>query len=331
MGEVFANPGAVSVSEKESSLAGTVTEGADSDLVSELTDYLGNLGLGDTHLARVFSLMNATHGDADSPDLMEEDTPAPAPQQWSPAPTGQSKKPDPSEDKKTVGLYLVEEQQILMQAYQSFFTSQSSIELLGSSADTSAEVLVEAASSIQPDVILLGVKALRPSTVEILETLREACPTLPMVLLFAFYDAQGIKALREFSRDVSVGRAYLLKHTIDTVDQLTHAISSVAEGRMIVDPTIMEELIKTGDSQNGMLRELSPRALEVLHWVARGYRNDTIADVLSRDVKTIERHINNIYTTLLGPDDNAKHPRVRAALMYLRATGVLSTEQVMEE
>ena len=151
-----------------------------------------------------------------------------------------------------------------------------------------------------------------------------------VVLLFAFYDTQGIKALREFSRDVSVGRAYLLKHTIDTVDQLNHTISSVAEGRMIVDPTVMEELIKTGDAQNEMLRDLSPRALEVLHWVARGYRNETIAGVLSRDVKTVERHINNIYTALLGPEDT-KHPRVKAALMYLRATGVLSTEQLIED
>ena len=115
------------------------------------------------------------------------------------------------------------------------------------------------------------------------------------------------------------------------MDQLTHAICSVAEGRMIVDRTVMEELIKTGDTQNGMLRDLSPRFLEVLQWVARGYRNETIAGVLSRDVKTVERHINNIYTALLGPDDDAKHPRVRAALMYLRATGVLSTDQLMED
>ena len=111
----------------------------------------------------------------------------------------------------------------------------------------------------------------------------------------------------------------------------TNAISSVAEGRMIVDPMVMEELIKNGDTQNGMLRELSPRALEVLHWVSKGYRNETIAGVLSRDVKTVERHINNIYTTLLDSDDDAKHPRVRAALMYLRATGVLSTEHLMED
>jgi len=287
-------------------------------------------------LAEVVSLMQATHGESSSPAEIEEpikeehirtrEEPPP-----SSATAGGNEQPGSTGDTKTVRLLLAEEQPIQLQAYQTFLKTQSNIGLVGCTSDTSSEAMVDAVTTFEPDVLLLGVKALRPSTVEKLEALRDAHPNLAVVLLFAFYDIQGIKALREFSRDVSVGRAYLLKHTIDTVDQLAHAISSVAEGRMIVDPTVMEELIKTGDSQSGMLQDLSPRALEVLHWVSRGYRNETIAGVLSRDVKTIERHINNIYSTLLDSDDDAKHPRVRAALMYLRATGVLSTEHLMED
>ena len=302
-----------------------------SGLVSELTSYLGELGLGANQLEKVVSLLQAGHEDGAPQTMKAEAEIEPAMNGRTPLATGKPSQIGSIIEEKAVGLFLAEEQPILMQAYRSFFGSQPAVELLGCSKDISGDALVEAASIHQPDVLLLGVKALRPSTIEMLETLRDAFPRLGVVLLFAFYDTQGIKALREFSRDVNVGRAYLLKHTIYTVDQLTQAICSVAEGRMIVDPTIMEELIKTGDAQNEMLRDLSPRALEVLHWVARGYRNETIAGVLSRDVKTVERHINNIYTSLLGPDDNAKHPRVRAALMYLRATGVLSTEQLMED
>ena len=319
--------------------------GSQTELMSELATYLGKLGLGDEHLAKVISLMQATSGAA-IPVESHEESPAdaqPAPDaEGSPSsesplsnnfsqPVRSTPKVPDSPQTGAVTLFLAEEQQILLQAFRSFFDGQPTVDLLGSSGDTSSEALIQAAEEMCPKVMLLGVKALRPSTVEILESLRDACPDLAIVLLFAFYDSKGIKALREYSRDVSVGRAYLLKHTIDTVDQLTHAITSVAEGRMIVDPMVMEELIKNGDTHSRMLQELSPRALEVLHWVSKGYRNETIAGVLSRDVKTIERHINNIYTTILGSDDEAKHPRVRAALMYLRATGVLSTEQLMEE
>lgn len=74
----------------------------------------------------------------------------------------------------------------------------------------------------------------------------------------------------------------------------------MVEGRIIIDPMVMEGLIKTGDGHGAFLRDLSPRELEVLSWMAKGYRNDTIADVLSRDVKTVERHINNIYSKLFS-------------------------------
>ena len=75
-----------------------------------------------------------------------------------------------------------------------------------------------------------------------------------------------------------------------------------------------------------------------LSWMAKGYRNDTIAGILSRDVKTVERHINNIYSKLqnnkLGDDDELQpgslHPRVRAALSYLKTTGLLPSDALEE-
>lgn len=301
------------------------------DLVAELTDYLAKLGLGDAHLARVLSLLQATHGERANLAAELEDRPARSrrrrdareipPQAW----------PSPAVASKTVNLVVAEEQQILKEAWQSFFTSHPSINMLGCSSDTSTEALVAAATSAEPNVMLVGVKSLQTTTVEKLEILQGNFPRVGVVLLFAIYDTGAIKALRELSRGSSAGRAYLSKHTIDTVDQLTQAILSVAEGRIIVDPTVMEVLIKTTDAPGSMLRDLSPRALEVLGWVAKGYRNETIAGVLSRDVKTIERHINNIYSTLLDPEDQSRHPRVRAALMYLRATGLLSAEQALDE
>ena len=51
----------------------------------------------------------------------------------------------------------------------------------------------------------------------------------------------------------------------------------------------------------------------LLGWLAKGYRYDSVAGLLSRDVKTVERHINNIYSKLQNnkPDnpDDTMHPR----------------------
>jgi len=125
---------------------------------------------------------------------------------------------------KKIRLYVAEEQQLLREAYQSVFQGHAYIEVVGASWETDGESLVGAASTLrpEPDTILLGIKVLQPVVVERLEMVRERCPDVAIVLLSAYYDVKGLKALREFSRGASVGCAYLLKHTIDTVEQLTH-------------------------------------------------------------------------------------------------------------
>ena len=109
------------------------------------------------------------------------------------------------------------------------------------------------------------------------------------------------------------------------MDQLAQIIWGVVEGRIIIDPPLMDVFMNTGEGNSSLLKELSPRELEVLGCMAKGYRNDTIAGVLSRDTKTIERHINNIYSKLGAA--GSKHPRVHTALLYLRATGLLPSDQ----
>ena len=299
-----------------------------------LLSYLAQLGLGDTDLAQVMSMLHpsAAQDPVRATQALGQSLEAAPPQRR-----------DVIAAKQTIRLYLAEEQQILREAYQSFFNAQATvvsgrptIEMLGSSDDVSSEFLVEIATALKPNVMLLGVNSVHPETIDKLERLRDACADVGLVLLFASFDVNGIKALREFSKDASVGCAYLLKHTIDTVEQLTQVIYAVAEGRIIIDPMVMEGLIRTGDEQSSFLRELSPRELEVLSWISKGYRNDTIAGVLSRDVKTVERHINNIYSKLHSEKteedtSDSMHPRVRAALTYLRGTGLLPSEHFAEE
>ncbi|MEE9285743.1 MAG: response regulator transcription factor [Dehalococcoidia bacterium] len=221
-----------------------------------------------------------------------------------------------------LALYIAEEQQILREAYQSFFLPHPHIEVVGLSGDTDTGSLAKAVSSIKPRVLLLGIRILQPEVVDKLHALRQAWSATAIVLLSAYYDVKGISALRQFSMGASVGCAYLLKHTIDTVDQLTQVIYSVSEGRIILDPIVMEGLISTTETKGAFLKDLSPRELEVLSWMSKGYRNSTIAEILCLEPKTVERHINNIYSKL-GHMPASKDQRVHSITLYLRGTGQL--------
>ena len=223
---------------------------------------------------------------------------------------------------KKIRLYIVEEQEILQQAYSAAFPAQTSIEIVGMSNDTSVEVVVGILAALKPDVVILGTKMLKSGTITQLEAIRDQFPEIGIVLLSTLFENQGIKELREFTRSSSKGCAFLLKHSIDRIDQLTQVVHSVTEGQVILDPIVMEGIIGAGDAKATFLKDLTQREMEVLSWMAKAYKNATIADVLCVDPKTVERHINAIYSKLNMVTDS-KHPRVNAIMLYLAATGQL--------
>ena len=296
-----------------------------------LISRLANLGLGDDQLVELLSLLSPMREAAEPLREAAESRDAYEGDNGHVVARPQERRGAAATD--VVTLYVAEEQEILRNAYMSLLGSESGIEIVGSSDYISEDSVIEAVKALEPRAILIGVKNVEASTAQVLAALSEECPETAIVLLFATYDGDGIKALREVSGQGSAGCAYLLKHTIDTADQLTQVILSVVQGRIMLDPIVMEGLIRS--DSGGVLGELTPKELEVLGWMAKGYRNDTIAQLLSRDVKTVERHINNIYSKLhnnrVEDRDNSKHPRVRAALAYLNAIGLLPDGDLIDE
>ena len=140
------------------------------------------------------------------------------------------------------------------------------------------------------------------------------------MLLSSFSDMNGIGALRKFSRQSTVGCAYLLKHTVATVGQLVQVVHAVAEGRIILDRTVMEDLVTSADFRSGFLSSLSPREMEVLTLMAESYRNNAIALIMHLGPKNVERHINSIYSKL-GDIPKSTHPRAHVIGLFRSATG----------
>ena len=232
-------------------------------------------------------------------------------------------------ESKRIKVFVVEEQELLRDAYQAVLPLEQTLEIAGISGDTDTESIMNMLSSLQPDAVVLGTKMLQPSTIAEMEEIREQFPDIGIVLLSTLYDIQGIKQLRGFTKNSSKGCAFLLKHSIDRISQLTQVIHAVTEGQVILDSVVMEGLIGAGDTKTAFLKELTHRELEVLSWMAKGYRNATIAEVLCVDPKTIERHINSIYSKLNMVTEN-KHPRVNSIMLYLKATGQLPNDTLVE-
>jgi len=149
-----------------------------------------------------------------------------------------------------------------------------------------------------------------------------------IVLLLVFYTAQDIDLLRKLALAGKGGMALFLKQSLDLTDQLLGIITSVNRGQVILDPLLTSFLLME-KTESPFLSQLTARESEILGLLSKGYTNSAIADALFIDVKTVEHHINSMYSKLkAGSDFNNKHPRVSAARLYLEAVGELSTSAI---
>ncbi|MBT4512025.1 MAG: response regulator transcription factor [Chloroflexi bacterium] len=229
---------------------------------------------------------------------------------------------------KKTRVCIVEEQEILRHAYGAALPSQSSIELVGLSGNSSTDSILDMIRTLQPATLVLGTKVLQDRTIDQLDRIRQEFPDLGLIVLATLFDDQGTKRLKEFTKINPRGCAFLLKHSIDRASQLAQVVQSVTEGQVILDSFVMERLIEARDLKFSLLKDLTHRELEVVSWMAKGYRNETISDVLGVDRKTVERHINCIYSKLQNILTDARQPRVSTAILYLKATGQLPEFEV---
>ena len=156
-----------------------------------------------------------------------------------------------------------------------------------------------------------------------LERIRNANPRMGIVILIVFYSSQDIELLRRLALCGESGMALFLKQSLDKIEQLCRTIIAVSQGQVILDPPLATFMF-AGKPESPFLKQLTTRELEILSLLSQGYTNSSIADTLFIDIKTVEHHLNSMYSKLkTDPDYNTKHLRVSAARLYLESMGTL--------
>jgi DNA-binding NarL/FixJ family response regulator len=144
--------------------------------------------------------------------------------------------------------------------------------------------------------------------------LRETHPALGVIVLSTYADVAYALKLFESGSD---SRAYLLKDRIRDRAQLLDAVEAVADGHSVIDPKIVEDLIRSRETMSSPIDQLTPREVETLALVAEGHSNAIIAERLVLTKRAVEKHVNAIFAKLELGDSEHVSRRVRAALIYL--------------
>ncbi|MFI7549264.1 response regulator [Micromonospora sediminimaris] len=194
---------------------------------------------------------------------------------------------------------VVDDQTLIRQGIRGLL-EVAGIDVVGEADDGRAALPVVASTA--PDVILLDLRMPRFDGIWALERLRADGVDIPVLVLTTFDDDELVLAALRAG-----ARGYLLKDV--TLDQLTRAIRTLADGGTLIAPSITDRMlraIRSGPSPAGPqappVQNLTEREQEVLRLVAHGYSNREIADGLFLAEGTVKNHVSTILTKLGARD-----------------------------
>jgi DNA-binding NarL/FixJ family response regulator len=176
--------------------------------------------------------------------------------------------------------------------------------------------LVSAVSAYQPDLVVTDVRMPPGFSDEGLRAairLRAARPALAVLVLSQYIELTYAAELLATTSGAGVG--YLLKDRVTHVTTFVDAVRRVASGDTVIDPKVVQQLLKRNSDP---LQRLSPREREVLALMAEGRSNTAIARILVLSEAAVAKNITGIFTKLGLPPADDDNRRILAVLAYLR-------------
>lgn len=220
----------------------------------------------------------------------------------------------------TVRVALAEDNVLLREGISRLVAASADFELAGVAADLPQ--LLALVREQQPDVVVTDIRMPPTGTDEGIQAaswLREHFPKTGVVVLSQYVAPGYALALLEHG---SAGRAYLLKERVGSVDELARAIRAVAAGGSVIDPQVVDELVRARSAQRESgLSLLTVRETQILAEMAQGKSNSAIAATLFVTERAVEKHTNSIFAKLGLSEERDVNRRVKAVLVYLSHSG----------
>jgi DNA-binding NarL/FixJ family response regulator len=214
---------------------------------------------------------------------------------------------------------VIGEDSVLLREGMARLLVERAIEVVGQAGDLPA--LLASVEATRPDVVIVDIRMPPTYTDEGLRAVEAIRAThgasIGVLVLSQHLDARFALGL---VANADGGLGYLMKERIADVDDFVDALRRVSRGGSIVDPDIVRELM--AHRQRDVIGTLTDRERDVLSLMAEGRTNQAICQRLGIGLKTVEAHVNTIFSKLgleQAPDDNR---RVLAVLAHLRDAGM---------
>jgi two-component system response regulator NreC len=195
-----------------------------------------------------------------------------------------------------IRILIVDDHVVIRAGLRTILKAEADLLVVGEAAD--GREALQLAGELNPDVVLMDISMPNPSGGGI-ETTRLLKNILPKtrVLILSVHEDESL--LREAIQAGAAG--YIVKRAAEV--ELVSAVRAVWNGDMYVHPSMTRLLLKDMvarplSKEQVSVETLTPRELDVLRLLAKGYANRQIAEVLKVSTRTVEGHRANLMDKL---------------------------------
>jgi DNA-binding NarL/FixJ family response regulator len=207
---------------------------------------------------------------------------------------------------QTLGILCVDDHPLVRKGIAAILANETDMKLVAEAG--SGRDAVDAFRQFRPDVTLMDLRMPGMDGIEATKEIRQIDPEAKIIALTS-YDGD-----QEIYRALEAGvRGYILKESVHT--EIVRAIRVVHSGKRLMPPEVAERL-----SEHFPQVALTPREIEVLQYVAKGFGNKEIGVRLGTAAGTVKMHLQNILSKLGASD------RTHAVTLAIRR-GIIHIER----
>jgi len=217
---------------------------------------------------------------------------------------------------KKISVMIVDDHPLFRQGLRRVIEAEDDMEVIIEVGD--GQEALRLAQKMVPDVIMMDVNIPTMNGLQVTRSLKANLPNIGVIMLTAYHDDEQI-----YHAIKAGAGAYYPKDV--TPRKLVEAIRQVSKGNYVIDDSVLaksqvaswllkqfEQISTFGGSPDDLFVPLSPREMEILQLIARGYSNKEIAHELGISRQTVKNHMTSILRKLSVND------RTQAALYALR-------------
>lgn len=189
-----------------------------------------------------------------------------------------------------VRVFLLDDHEIARRGVADVLNAENDLEVVGDHGSTRGALAAIQACS--PDVAVLDVRLGDGSGIDVCRDIRSAHPDIGCLMLTSFSDDEAL-----LDAAMAGAAGYVLKQ-IRTND-LTESIRKVADGVQLLDKAeVRIRMRRLNETEEGVLRTLTPQELKIFELIGEGLSNREIADEIFLAEKTVKNYTSNLFSKL---------------------------------